>query len=512
MLPLWDIKRAVGQGWAHVVEEIQAIDVIEKLKEYLLGQAPSLEPELIRLKETRFEDRSLSFYKTQFLATVLNINDRTSSGKRKLRKLFSHIEDASASPPDVLDESVVSEHADTLYQSLRLPKREALKRAFEKFDSFAQASGTVDNAFGTRLRSCMTLAEAVAFLSEHFVLLHGLRAYKFLQAIDHPVVVPDHARQQFLYRLGWIQSKGKSAACYLEFFRVCDKVAQLAGESLLSINRIIGLYSGGERTEVTGLAICIRRPRCSRCVATAYCAYHRYQAGPARVPRVSIKEWAEDDRPREKYKKFGPLKLSNAELLSIILRAGAGETSAIDLGRRLLQKFKDLEGLDNASLGEICSIKGIGEAKAIEIKAALELGKRLLNRPLASDQQISSSMDVYKSYRLRFVNIRHETFFMLLMNTKNHVIKEVMISKGNLSSSLVHPREVFKEAIKESAASVIFLHNHPSGDPKPSHDDIAITHRLKEVGDLIGIRLVDHIIIGAKRYYSFADEGIIQHR
>jgi DNA repair protein RadC len=324
-------------------------------------------------------------------------------------------------------------------------------------------------------------------------------------------VVPDHARQQFLYRLGWIPSKGKSARCYQEFFRVCEKVAQISGESLLSMNRMLGLYSGAERSDIPGLAICMRKPRCARCVVVAYCAYHRYQAAPARVPRVPIKEWAEDDRPREKYKKFGALKLSNAELLSIILRAGAGETSAVDLGRRLLQKFEDLEGLDNASLTEICRIKGIGEAKAIEIKAALELGKRLLNRPIASEQRITSSMDIYKSYRLRFINIKQETFFMLLMNTKNQVIKEIMISKGSLSSSLVHPREVFKEAIKESAAAVMFVHNHPSGDPKPSNDDIAITHRLKEVGDLIGIRLLDHIIIGAKHYYSFADEGIIQH-
>lgn len=496
-----------------MLDEIQAIDTMERIKEYLLQQAPSLEPELIRLKETGFEDRALAFYKTRFLAIVLNINDQTSSGKRKLRKLFSSIEEPSGTPPDVLDESVVSEHVDVLYQSLGTSKREALKQAFKKFDSFAQTSGSADNSFGAQLRSCQTLGAAVAFLGEQFPLLHGLRAYNFLQAIYYPVVVPAHARQQFLYRLGWIPSKGKSAACYQEFFQVCEKAAQLAGESLLSMNRIIGLYSGAERTEVPGLAICIRKPRCSRCVVVAYCSYYRYQAAPARAPRVPIKEWAEDDRPREKYKKFGPLKLSNAELLSIVLRAGAGETSAIDLGRRLLQKFKDLEGLDNASLGEICSIKGIGEAKAIEIKSALELGKRLLDRPLASDQRITSSMDVYKSYRLRFVNIRQETFFMLLMNTKNQVIKETMISKGNLSSSLVHPREVFKEAIKESAAAVIFVHNHPSGDPKPSHDDIAITHRLKEVGDLIGIRLLDHIIIGAKRYYSFADEGIIQqHR
>lgn len=494
-----------------MLDEIQAIDVIEKLKEYLLQQAPLLEPELIRLKETSFENRALSFYKTQLLATVLNINDQTSSGKRKLRKLFSSIEEPSGSPPDVLDESVVSEHVDALYQSLPMPKREALKREFERFDSFAQTSGSVDNSFGARLRSCATLVAAVAFLGEQFSLLHGLRVYKFLQAINYPVVVPDHARQQFMYRLGWIPSKGKSAACYQEFFRVCEKLAQLTGESLLSMNRMLGLYSGAERSDVPGLAICIRKPRCPRCVAAAYCAYHRYQAAPARVPRVPIKEWAEDDRPREKYKKFGALKLSNAELLSIILRAGTGETSAIDLGRRLLQKFKDLEGLDNTSLAEICSIKGIGEAKAIEIKAALELGKRLLNRPIASDQKITCSMDIYKSYRLRFVNIRQETFFMLLVNTKNQVIKEIMISKGNLSSSLVHPREVFKEAIKESAAAVVFIHNHPSGDPKPSQDDIAITHRLKEVGDLIGIRLIDHIIIGAKRYYSFADEGIIQH-
>jgi hypothetical protein len=136
-----------------MVDEIQAIDVIEKIKEYLLQQAPSLEPDLIRLKEASFENRALSFFKTQFLATVLNINDQTSSGKRKLRRIFSSLEELSSSPPDALDETVVSEHLDTLYQSLRVSRREALKSSFEKFESFAQTSGPVDNSFGEQLRS-----------------------------------------------------------------------------------------------------------------------------------------------------------------------------------------------------------------------------------------------------------------------------------------------------------------------------------------------------------------------
>ncbi|MCD6385279.1 DNA repair protein RadC [Candidatus Sumerlaeota bacterium] len=204
--------------------------------------------------------------------------------------------------------------------------------------------------------------------------------------------------------------------------------------------------------------------------------------------------------------------MSNAELLAIILRTGTPEMSALDVGKILMKKFKTLDALSEASVKEISELPGIGEIKAVEIKAALELGKRLMSSGFSDLGTVTCSTDVYKLYQGKLSKAKQEMFYVLLLNTKNRIVKEVLVSKGSLDTSLIHPREVFKEAIRESSASVIFVHNHPSGDPQPSRDDIAITHRLYETGEIIGIRVIDHIIIGRKSYYSFADNGLLRSK
>ncbi|HJY85169.1 MAG TPA: DNA repair protein RadC [Candidatus Binatia bacterium] len=223
-----------------------------------------------------------------------------------------------------------------------------------------------------------------------------------------------------------------------------------------------------------------------------------------------IKEWPESDRPREKLLEKGPETLSNAELLAIILRTGDASTgqSALDYGRVLMTQFgESLRQLEEASVQEICATKGIGPAKAAQIKAALELGKRFAEEEIKQGEQFRSSADVFNHYREHLSGLKKEEFHVLLLDAKNRKIRDVRVSEGSLTSSLVHPREVFNPVIRESAAAVILVHNHPSGDPSPSQEDLHITRRLREIGEVMGVRVLDHIVIGKGKYVSFVDDG-----
>jgi len=223
-----------------------------------------------------------------------------------------------------------------------------------------------------------------------------------------------------------------------------------------------------------------------------------------------IKEWPEADRPREKLLEKGAETLSNAELLAILLRVGDASSgqSALDHGRLLMTRFADsLRSLEGASIQEICTIKGIGPAKAAQIKAALEIGKRFAQEDIKQGEAFRSSGDVFNYYREHLGGLKKEEFHVLLLDAKNRKIKDVRVSEGSLTSSLVHPREVFNPVIRESAAAVILIHNHPSGDPSPSQEDLHITRRLREVGEVMGVRVLDHVIVGKGKYISFVDDG-----
>jgi DNA repair protein RadC len=227
--------------------------------------------------------------------------------------------------------------------------------------------------------------------------------------------------------------------------------------------------------------------------------------------KQTIKQWPKEDRPREKLLELGARALSDTELLAIVLRTGNASTgeSAIDHARFLLRLFNGLKGLDDASSGEIGTVKGIGPAKIAQIKACLEIAKRLGNHKWQAGEPLHSSEDVFRHFRDSLEKEKRELFYVVLLNNKNRKIREVKVSEGSLTASLVHPREVYNPVIRESAAAVIFVHNHPSGDPAPSQEDIEITRRLKEVGEVMGVRVLDHVVVGHDRYFSFSDRGLL---
>ena len=215
------------------------------------------------------------------------------------------------------------------------------------------------------------------------------------------------------------------------------------------------------------------------------------------------------ERPRERLQKLGADALSAQEILALILGRGIAGESVMVTAQRLLSQFGNLKGIANASLEELSQVKGIGLAKASQIKAAFELASRLEGYSEAGDKPlVKTPEEVVNLVRSRLKGKKKEYFLALLLDTRNQLIKVSEISVGSLDSSIVHPREVFKEAISASAASIIFVHNHPSGDPTASEDDIKLTKRLAEVGELMGIDVLDHIIIGDKIFLSLKREGL----
>jgi len=225
-----------------------------------------------------------------------------------------------------------------------------------------------------------------------------------------------------------------------------------------------------------------------------------------------IREWPEDERPREKMLRQGAHSLTNAELLALILRTGDSATkkSAIDLGREIISRFGDnLRELGSADIAQICQIQGMGPAKATGLKAAFTLASRFQARKLEHLDRFTSPRQVFDYFHHEFRDSRKEYFLTLLLDGKNRIIRRVQISEGSLNQSIVHPREVFSPAVKESAAAVILVHNHPTGDPAPSSEDIAITRRLREAGEIMGIKVLDHIIVGDGEYMSFVERGIL---
>jgi DNA repair protein RadC len=222
----------------------------------------------------------------------------------------------------------------------------------------------------------------------------------------------------------------------------------------------------------------------------------------------TIHDLPKDERPRERLLKFGEQALSAQELLQLILGRGViGESVAVT-AQKLLSHFGNLEKLSEASIEELSSIKGIGLAKAAQIKAVFEISRRLSTQaPTYKSKELTDPEKVYRLIKSKLKDYHKEHFYIIALNSRNHSIAEVSV--GSLNASIVHPREVFAEAIKSKAASVVFAHNHPSGDPEPSEDDLVLTKRLIESGKILGIEVADHIIITKTEFLSFKEKKLI---
>jgi DNA repair protein RadC len=215
------------------------------------------------------------------------------------------------------------------------------------------------------------------------------------------------------------------------------------------------------------------------------------------------------DRPRERLMTQGAGSLSNQELIAILLRTGTKEESVLVLANRLLSSFDKIQDLKDATIEELIAVKGIGKAKAVQILAAVEIGKRLYRKNTLEKYTIRSPEDAAAYLMTDMTSLSQEHFVVLFLNVKNEVLHKQTVFIGSLNSSIVHPREIFREAVKRSAASIVVAHNHPSGNPSPSPEDIEVTKRLIEAGLIMGIELLDHLIIGDHKFISLKEKGYI---
>ena len=313
---------------------------------------------------------------------------------------------------------------------------------------------------------------------------------------EEPERWDDPALVRLFKRLGQVP---KSWSANRTALSICAAAAQSAQEHDClpsDVYRDLTLFCSEEHE-----GVCLEVPDCGRCPVSEVCGY------PDRKP--SIKEWPENERPRERLLKAGEESMSDSELLAIILGGGTRRNSALELARKMLSRFGDFRSLAGASVSEMSSIKGIGPAKVAQVKAALGIARRFASRETSIGDLVKGSRQLFEHFHERLRKLKKETFFSLLLDTKHRMIAEEQVAVGSLSESVVHPREVFRKAVSESAAAVIFVHNHPSGNSRPSPQDRTLTRRLCEAGRLMGIRVLDHLIIGKEEYFSFAEQGLI---
>jgi DNA repair protein RadC len=221
-----------------------------------------------------------------------------------------------------------------------------------------------------------------------------------------------------------------------------------------------------------------------------------------------IRDLPESERPRERLQHYGPGSLSTSELLAIILRTGAKSESVINLGSRLLAQFGGLAGIARASFADLCEVHGLGPAKAAQIKAALELGKRLMVASPEERPQVKSPTDVANLLMLEMGFLEQEHLRVVMLDTKNRVLGMPTIYIGSLNTSVLRVGEIFREAIKANSAALIVVHNHPSGDPTPSPEDVRITQQIVEAGTLLDVEVLDHLVVGQQRYVSLKERGL----
>ncbi len=228
--------------------------------------------------------------------------------------------------------------------------------------------------------------------------------------------------------------------------------------------------------------------------------------------KPSIKHWSEEDRPREKLIKNGKQSLSDAELIAILLGSGNKELSALELSKHLLyQVGNNLDVLSKQSVRDLMQYKGIGEAKAVSLIAGLELGKRCLGHQVVKRETIGSSVDVFELMRHKLRDLPYEEFWVLYLNNSNKLIEAVKMSQGGISGTVVDTRLILKNAIEHLASGIILVHNHPSGNLKPSEEDIQITQKLASGAKVFDIQVLDHLIISDEQFISFADEGMMSY-
>ncbi|MDX2175259.1 MAG: DNA repair protein RadC [Candidatus Sumerlaeia bacterium] len=472
-------RLAVADAWARAAEALAAA-------------SPTIARHLAERPERDWRGHSATERQVLLAAAVLRLDPAVSATRRRLRALVAAREEARAHGSGTVAEDGPT---DAQFAAVR--------------DEWLAAAGSP--ALPAALAEAAGPAAALRAARKQLKGLPEAAAVRFLRLLPYPAATADPARLRWLGRMGLIDPSSKTRR--EDGPRALAELAELTAAPLDTVDLLLGAFTGAEKVDTVN-GWCLARPRCGSCPMAPACPASRtlleagYASEAAAEPSRSLAAtMLPQDRPREKLAARGGESLTDAELVAILLRTGGGGDNAVTLANRLIAKFGSLDRVADASVAEISRLRGLGPVKAITVKAALELARRLERRDPRLSGTFSDSKSVFQFLRGEFLGKKQEAFVALLLNQKSQLIRMVKVTEGTLTQSLVHPREAFKEAIRDAAASVIFAHNHPSGDPAPSRDDRLITGRLVKAGELVGVRVLDHIVVGRDSYYSFADDG-----
>ncbi|HOX07657.1 MAG TPA: DNA repair protein RadC [Planctomycetota bacterium] len=311
----------------------------------------------------------------------------------------------------------------------------------------------------------------------------------------------DHDVRRFLFRLGWLGSDRGTAANARKVDALVTGLAREAREEGLAVGLMLRLFASGERA-IGAEPVCGEMPRCQGCELAELCRSRR--------EALAAPEPAETERPAERFVREGEETLTASELAALVLSGpGLSEPRALAAARRLLGRAGSLRDLAAMPLGELAAVEGLNPDLAMRLRAALALARRWSTEQREPGRRFRTGRDFFEFFAPRLRDLKQECFEVVLLDQKNGYLGSQRVSAGSLTGALVHPREVFRPAIREAAAAVAFVHNHPSGDPKPSKDDIELTARLVDVAKLVGVRVLDHVVVGDGGYFSFVEEGLI---
>ncbi|MBX3729740.1 MAG: DNA repair protein RadC [Candidatus Sumerlaeia bacterium] len=473
------------------------LDTWELLKAHVLEHAPGM---ALRLTERQAEPwRALRPIEAQVCAVMvaLDLDRENAAERRRARRLVQDL----LAPAAGESSNVVRETPPTDLATRLTP------RARQRLVTSLQWLATESPAGW--LRAATGPVAAAATLRRKAPALDGIRAWEWLAAVGYPAIVPDGARQRLLARLGWMDERPRTRAGIDDAQRRMEELARTLGVSPAEFDEIAGTFAGVGPASAREAAVCTLTPRCTACPLTAQCPFFRTNRRALQARSRNLQATMRlEQRPRERLQANGPGALSDEELLAILLRTGGGGRNALDVAHEILHAAGSIDRLAALSVAELARFPGMGVVKATTVKAALELARRIGEAPAPGQRvRLNSGRRVFDYMRPLFVGMQTEQFHALHLNTKMDLIRRVLVTSGTLNQSLVHPRESFAEAIRDAAYAIVFVHNHPTGDPAPSREDRVVTGKLVQAGEIVGIPVVDHVIVAGDRFYSFADEG-----
>ncbi len=498
-------------------DDISACQYVEKLRAWLELCAPAL-AEFHRRNASGWHTWKNSDFKRWLFAFSEHTDICQPKGRRRVRRYM----DAPALKQYFTDDDrwLVSDNLDDDYDSPANdvscePEIKNLQPALlQSLEWFKQPPASSDPLFvANSLLKCKIPSAATRWCRKNFsVLKSGIKAQDYLANVGYPIGVPSVNVLMMLTRWGWSDNKLMLSE---QFQDVISRLAHSCTLNPSSVSFLFSMAAGQEKwREYTIAGVChSTRPACDICVLNELCSYREAKPSDAVSPQkhsILIKDMPV--KPREKLVREGAQKLTDEELLAIILRVGLKDCSVVDLAKKIISHFGSLSRVLEAGAGELMEVSGIKLAKAAQIIAALELGKRAQKQSAEAGRNkvpLTDSSKIFQIFHHKYYDEIQEVFVVLLLNSKLEVLREAEISRGTINKTAVSPREIFRLAIREAANAILCIHNHPSGNPAPSEEDRRLTKAIYQTGETVNIHLIDHIILGRDDFYSFSDNNAL---